>query len=160
MFSYIRDDDGVLTKFKDGDRYVYCYPSDAGIPQKQSICRHQCMLFHRKRTRSTFKSCKVGELQHSSKENEEGTSLPDETLDLVQLPHPYIVQGDTDHKSQYKHQVEQQGLARKEDLPDEASSLDALPHDNEGSKEDPNLKGNYCTHRGDRQGKYPKHKSK
>ena len=93
--------------------------------------------FHRKTTRSKFKSCKVGELQHSSKENEEGTSLPDETLDLAQLPHPYSAQGDTDPKSQYKHQVEQQGLARKEDLPDEPSSLDALPHDNEGSKEDP-----------------------
>ena len=26
MFSYIRDDDGVLTKFKDGDRYVILLP--------------------------------------------------------------------------------------------------------------------------------------
>ena len=47
------------------------------------------------------------------------------------------MQGDTDPKSQYKHQTEQQGLARKEDLPDEPSSLDAPPHDNEGSKKDP-----------------------
>ena len=37
------------------------------------------------------------------------------------------MQGDTDPKSQYKHQAgEQQGLARK-DLPDEPSSLDARP---------------------------------
>ena len=58
---------------------LYCYPSDAEIPRKQSICGHQCMLFHRKTTRNTFKSCKVEELQHPSKKNEEGTSLPDET---------------------------------------------------------------------------------
>ena len=128
MFSYIRDDDGVLTKFKDGDRYVYCYPSDAEIPRKQSICGYQRMLFHRKTTRNTFKSCKVEELQHSSKENEEGTSLPDETLDIAQLPHPYSVQGDIDPKSRYNHQAgEQQRLASKEGLPDEPSSLDAPP---------------------------------
>ena len=69
-----------------------------------------------------FKSCKVGELQNSSKENEEEISLPDETMDLAQLSHPYSVQGDTDPKSQYKHQAgEQRCLARKEDLPDEPS---------------------------------------
>ena len=139
MFSYIRDDDGVLTKFKDGDQYVYCYPSDAEIPRKQTICGHQCILFHRKTARSMFKSYKVGELQNSSKENEEDTSLPDETMDLAQLSHKYSVQEDTDPKSQYKHQAgEQQCLARKEDLPDkpspDPSSTDEINEENEDSQ--------------------------
>ena len=139
MFSYIRDDDGVLTKFKDGDRYAYCYPSDLEIQRKQTICGHQCILFHRKTTRSMFRSCKVGELQNSSKENEEDTSLPDETMDLAQLSHPYSVQGHTDPKYQHKHQAkEQQGLARKEDLPDEPSpdpsSTDEINEENEDSQ--------------------------
>ena len=90
MFSYIRDDVRVLTRFKDGDRYVYSYPSDAEIPLKQSICWISACYFIAKQPENTFKSCKV-ELQHSSKENEEGTSLPHETLDIAQLPNPYSV---------------------------------------------------------------------
>ena len=61
--------------------------------------------FIAKQPENTFKTCNKVELQHSSKENEEGTSLPHETLDIAQLPNPYSVQGHTDPKSQYNHQA-------------------------------------------------------
>ena len=95
MFSYIRDDDGVLTKFKDGSQFVYCYPNTAEISRKHTILEHQCIIYQQETTRSTL------------------------TMDLAQLPHPYSVHEDTDPKSQDKHQAgEQQCLTRKDDLPD------------------------------------------
>ena len=45
MHSYIKDDNGAYTTFKDGDRFVCYHPSGTSIPQEQSIRGHHCTLY-------------------------------------------------------------------------------------------------------------------
>ena len=59
MYSYIRDDDGARTGFKDGDRFVYCHPFDPLLPRRQTIHGYPCAIYRQGRNRSTCKSCNL-----------------------------------------------------------------------------------------------------
>ena len=59
MYSYIRDDDGARTGFKDGDRFVYCHPFDPLLPRRQTIHGYPCAIYRHGRNRSTCKSCNL-----------------------------------------------------------------------------------------------------
>ena len=56
MFSYIRDEDGTLTKYKDGTRFVCCYESNTSTRRTQTIQGHHCVLYHHPGKRSTLKN--------------------------------------------------------------------------------------------------------
>ena len=56
MFSYIRDEDGTFTKYKDGNRFVYCYESNTSTRRTQTILGHHCVLHHHPRNRNTLKN--------------------------------------------------------------------------------------------------------
>ena len=56
MFSYIRDEDGTFTKYKDGNIFVYCYESNTLTQRTQTIQGHHCVLYHHPGKRSTFKN--------------------------------------------------------------------------------------------------------
>ena len=59
MYSYIRDEDGTRTGFKDGDRFVYCHPFDISLSRRQTIHGYPCVMYHQGRNRSTCKSCNL-----------------------------------------------------------------------------------------------------
>lgn len=79
MFSLIRDENGAFTKFKDGDRFVYCYPLDTQIPRRQTILEHPCLLHHHESPRSMFQRYKASEQLLEMRE--ESISVPVETVD-------------------------------------------------------------------------------
>ena len=56
MFSYIRDEDGTFTKYKDGNRFLYCYESNTSTQCTQTILGHYCVLYHHPRNRDTLKN--------------------------------------------------------------------------------------------------------
>ena len=45
-YGYIRDQEGLLTSFKSGDRFVYTAPFDPPLPRKQVICDIPCLVLH------------------------------------------------------------------------------------------------------------------
>ena len=55
-FSYIRDEDGTFTKYKDGNRFVFCYESNTLAQRTQTIQGHHCVLYHHPGKRSTLKN--------------------------------------------------------------------------------------------------------
>ena len=59
MYSYIRDDDGARTGFKDGDRFVYCHPFNISLSHRQTIHGYPCVIYRQQRSRSTCKSCNL-----------------------------------------------------------------------------------------------------
>ena len=59
MYSYIRDEDGTRTGFKDGDRFVYCHPFDISLSRRQTIHGYPCVMYHQGRNRSNCKSCNL-----------------------------------------------------------------------------------------------------
>ena len=45
-FSYFREQDGSLTSFKSGDRFVYVKPFETPIPKAQKVGIHSCIVVH------------------------------------------------------------------------------------------------------------------
>ena len=56
-FSYIRDEQGSLTGYRNGDRFVYCEPFDPPIQVKQKVGNFQCLVFHHGKDHRICKSC-------------------------------------------------------------------------------------------------------
>ena len=74
MFSYIRDEDGTFTKYKDGNRFAYCFESNTSTQRTQTIQGHHCVLYHHPGKRSTLKNInlhlyKAKEQQYPAKED-------------------------------------------------------------------------------------------
>ena len=66
-FGYIRDENGGLTTFKSGDRFVYVEPFDPPLPRNQTVSMFPCIVFHHGKS-SACASCgiighKVGDEQ-------------------------------------------------------------------------------------------------
>ena len=45
-YGLVRDEDGQLTDFKSGERYVYVRSFDTPLPRRQQINEHQCIIIH------------------------------------------------------------------------------------------------------------------
>ena len=45
-YGCIRDDNGQLTSYKSGDRFVYVEPYDPPLPKQQDIGQLKCLLIH------------------------------------------------------------------------------------------------------------------
>ena len=45
-YGCIRDDNGQLTSYKNGDRFVYVEPYDTPLPKQQEIGQFKCLLIH------------------------------------------------------------------------------------------------------------------
>ncbi len=58
-YSYMRDDNGTLTSYKNGDRFVYSEPFDPPIPRQQKICNFNCLVFHHGKDNMICKACNV-----------------------------------------------------------------------------------------------------
>ena len=56
-FSQMRDEDGNLTRYKNGDRYMYCEPFKPPLPRQQNICGFQCLLYHHGVSNFQCRSC-------------------------------------------------------------------------------------------------------
>ena len=56
-YGNIRDENGQLTDYKSGDRYVYVEPFDQPLSRQQAIGSFQCLVLHHGKTMSTCKSC-------------------------------------------------------------------------------------------------------
>ena len=59
FYGKIRDENGQLTSFKSGDRYMFVQPFDHPLPRQQEICNFQCLLLHHGKTQTPCKSCNV-----------------------------------------------------------------------------------------------------
>ena len=58
-YSLMRDEDGSLTDFKNGDRYVYCQRFHPPIPKQQKVCGMQCTIYHHGKTTTECKACNI-----------------------------------------------------------------------------------------------------
>ena len=92
MFSYIRDEDGTFTKYKDGNRFVYCYESNTSPRRTQTILGHHCVLYHHPRNRNTLKNSNLNlyeakEQQYPAKED--GINSLDEAVAPTHQIHSY-----------------------------------------------------------------------
>ena len=58
-YSLMRDEDGSLTDFKNGDRYVYCQPFSPPLPKQQKVCGMQCTIYHHGKTTTECKACNI-----------------------------------------------------------------------------------------------------
>jgi ribA/ribD-fused uncharacterized protein len=56
-FSFMRDENGSLTSYKNGDRFTYCEPLEIPLPRSQKICNHNCTIIHHGKENMTCKSC-------------------------------------------------------------------------------------------------------
>lgn len=56
-FSCMRDENGSLTSYKNGDRFVYCNPFDEPLPRNQTICNFSCLVLHHGKDSLHCKSC-------------------------------------------------------------------------------------------------------
>ena len=78
-YSQIRNEDGTLTEFLNGDRFLYCEPLSTPLPRQQTICNFQCLVYHHGMNNNQCKSCNT--LGHKSGDNhcpakaEQGTIL-------------------------------------------------------------------------------------
>lgn len=45
-YGYIRDEEGSLTSFKSGDRFVYVEPFEPPLPRNQQVGQFPCILIH------------------------------------------------------------------------------------------------------------------
>ena len=78
-FANIRDDNGSLTSYRNGDRFVYCQPFSPSIPRQQKICGFYCTVLHHGKDGFACKSCnqlghKAGDVSCPGKA-EEGSIL-------------------------------------------------------------------------------------
>ena len=69
MYAHMRDENGGLTEFKNGDRFFYCEPLPNSIPRQQKVCGFYCSVYHHGRDNArACKSCaRVG---HKSGDSE------------------------------------------------------------------------------------------
>jgi ribA/ribD-fused uncharacterized protein len=56
-WSFMRDENGSLTSYINGDRFVYCEPFDVPIPRSQKICSFPCTVLHHGKDSMHCKSC-------------------------------------------------------------------------------------------------------
>ncbi len=56
-YGYMRDDNGTLTSYKNGDRFVYCTPFDPPISRQQKIGEFNCLVFHHGKDNQMCRSC-------------------------------------------------------------------------------------------------------
>ena len=56
-YSQIRNEDGTLTKFLNGDRFLYCEPLSTPLPRQQTVCNFQCLVYHHGMNNNQCKSC-------------------------------------------------------------------------------------------------------
>ena len=56
-YSYMRDESGGLTSYRNGDRFVYCEPFDPPIPVKQKVGAFPCLVFHHGKDTRLCRSC-------------------------------------------------------------------------------------------------------
>ena len=89
MFSYIRHKDGTFTKYKDGDRFVYCYESNTSTRLTQTILGHHCVLYHHPRNRNTLKNSIYTRQKSNSIQQEKMVSI---ALMKQWLPHIRFIQ--------------------------------------------------------------------
>ena len=78
-FGLIREEDGTLTSFKNGDRFVYVQPFDPPMSRQQTIAGFKCAVIHHGKGQNQCKSCnqnghKVGDSACPAKA-EEGSIL-------------------------------------------------------------------------------------
>ena len=59
FYGKIWDENGQLTSFKSGDRYMFVQPFDHPLPRQQEICSFKCLLLHHGKTQTPCKSCNV-----------------------------------------------------------------------------------------------------
>ena len=58
-YGYIRNEDGELTTYKSGDRYVFVEPFETPLPRQQEIRIFQCLVLHHRKNGPPCKSCGV-----------------------------------------------------------------------------------------------------
>ena len=56
-FANIRNENGSLTSYRNGDRYVYCQPFSPSVPRQQKICSFFCTVLHHGKDGYACKSC-------------------------------------------------------------------------------------------------------
>ena len=56
-YGLMREDDGTLTSFKNGDRFVYVQPFDPPISRNQTIAGYNCIVIHHGKDQRHCKSC-------------------------------------------------------------------------------------------------------
>jgi ribA/ribD-fused uncharacterized protein len=57
IFSLMRDDNGALTNFTTGDRFLYCNPFDPPLEKQQQIGNFYCQIYHHGKDGQTCRSC-------------------------------------------------------------------------------------------------------
>lgn len=58
MYACMRNEDGSLTSYRNGDRYLYCNPLPQSIPRQQRVCGFYCTVYHHGRDNGReCKSC-------------------------------------------------------------------------------------------------------
>ena len=78
-FGLIRDQDGHLTEYKSGDRYVFVKPFSPPLPRKQTVGNFSCVVIHHGRDLKC-RACdeqghKVGDAQCKIKTNRRDPSF-------------------------------------------------------------------------------------
>lgn len=56
-FGNMRDENGALTSYLNGDRYVYCVPFDPPIPRQQKVGDFHCSVIHHGKDNMCCRSC-------------------------------------------------------------------------------------------------------
>ena len=67
-YSFMRDDSGALTSYRNGDRFVYCTPFDPPLDKQQNIASFYCQIIHHGKENYSCKACntsghRVGDAQ-------------------------------------------------------------------------------------------------
>ena len=75
-FSQMRDEHGSLTRYKNGDRFVYCQPFQPSIPRQQKVGDFKCLVYHHGKNNYECRSCaltghKAGDEQCPAKAEED-----------------------------------------------------------------------------------------
>ena len=58
-YGFIRNEDGELTTYKSGDRYVFVEPFETPLPRQQEIGIFQCLVLHHGKNGPPCRSCGV-----------------------------------------------------------------------------------------------------
>ena len=58
-YGFIRNEDGELTTYKSGDRYVFVEPFETPLPRQQEIGILQCLVLHHGKNGPPCRSCGV-----------------------------------------------------------------------------------------------------
>ena len=56
-FSQMFDEHGSLTRYKNGDRFVYCQPFQPSIPRQQKVGDFKCLVYHPGKSNYECKPC-------------------------------------------------------------------------------------------------------